>query len=73
LQFLNAAKANRTSWAMQNDPQDENPTKKLCVLGELCERSDCFTKTVRNDSHHCERLRENSTMLNKLVLKRNRK
>jgi hypothetical protein len=32
-------KANRPSWAMQNEPQDENSSKKLCVHGELCERS----------------------------------
>jgi hypothetical protein len=32
-------KANRTSWARQNDPHDENPIKSLCVLGKLCERS----------------------------------
>ena len=33
-------KANRTSWAMQNDPFDEFSRKrKLCVLCELCERS----------------------------------
>jgi hypothetical protein len=31
-------KAHRTSWAMQNDLQDEFPIKKLGVLGELCER-----------------------------------
>ena len=32
-------KAHRTSRVMKNDPLDEISIKRLCELGELCERS----------------------------------